>query len=219
MSLMTCYQDFNYWVKDLNTVISLGIINSDCYIYYSNYHCMNKTEIIEIMQWRTTRLAVLSVVCLGMIVFLAPGLIEEAEAAISARATSTVGDFYDIRWQMFEGRFFGTPVHIGPVLTWATIGTSTPWGGGNEVGRVIADIGERGTVVFHFNNPARGENTCRTQVLSGPYQATCTITQGIAATATFRVTSIAQENNNSYCDILNKLGSDQTKAIREKLRC
>ncbi len=69
---------------------------------------MNKTGIIEIMQWRTTRLAVLSVVCLVMMVFLAPSPIEEAEAAISARATSTVGDFYDIRWQMFEGRFFGT---------------------------------------------------------------------------------------------------------------
>jgi hypothetical protein len=178
---------------------------------------MNELSIVKIIQKTPTKFAVLFVLLGSLMAFLIPVLIEEAKAWTPSRATSTAGNFHNVIYQMFEGKFYGSPVHVGPTITWITTGDG--FFGGAERGRVLANIGENGRVVFHFSNPERGANTCLTQVLSGPYQATCNITQGNHATATFRVSPLVQGNENNYCDILNKFGGEQTRAIREKLNC
>ena len=52
---------------------------------------MNEYDILGILQKRPTQLTMLSVVIVGMMVFLLPSLIEEAKATVTARATSTAG--------------------------------------------------------------------------------------------------------------------------------
>ena len=49
---------------------------------------MNKAGVIEFMNKRATQLAMLSVVFVGMMLFLAPSLIEEAQARTTASVTS-----------------------------------------------------------------------------------------------------------------------------------
>jgi hypothetical protein len=54
---------------------------------------MNKTDLVEIMQKRTTQLTVLSAAFVGIMIFLVPALIEEADTRINAKATSIIGPF------------------------------------------------------------------------------------------------------------------------------
>ncbi len=54
---------------------------------------MNKTELVEMMQRKTTKLAVLSVVFVGMTVFLVPGLIEEADATFKLKLLQLLAPF------------------------------------------------------------------------------------------------------------------------------
>ncbi len=65
---------------------------------------MNKTDIIEIMSKRTTKLAVLSVVFVGMMVLLVPALVQESQALTTATAVSQVGQFSDVKAQIFSGQ-------------------------------------------------------------------------------------------------------------------
>jgi hypothetical protein len=156
---------------------------------------------------------------MGMMVFLVPGLIEEADAITSGIATSTAGPFSNVKWILEEGNWTFTPkLDEKGNLVWETRGKGWPLSG-TERGYVFADVGQHGKVQFLFNNPASGRNDCYA-VANGPIQATCHIPpRGSIVTATYTVTPKGQENDNSYCDIINKFGSDQTKVIREKLRC
>jgi hypothetical protein len=199
--------------------MSRGIINSHCYIAISKQWCMNKAYILKMMQKRTTKLAVFFVLAGVMMVFLVPMLIEEAQAATASRATTNTGSFSNISWHLFEGRWTLIPSLDRGGIAWSTIGPNTPFGGGNERGVVEANVGQSGKVQFHFSNPGRGANTCSAIVVSGPISATCHITQGDFATATYSVISISQENNNKHCDILDKYSGQYAKLIREKLHC
>jgi hypothetical protein len=185
---------------------------------------MNKTEAVEMLQRRTTKLAVFSAVFVGIMVVLVPILIEEADARITATAITLDGLSYtNVRGEMFLGKFVSGPTIVGPNIKWVTMGSGII-GGGNEWGKVIAFVeGPRlggGTVEFQFFNPARGENTCSTKVDGGgSIGASCNITQEVHATASYRVFSTSGENDNIYCNILNKFGGDQIKVIRDKLNC
>jgi hypothetical protein len=180
---------------------------------------MNKIEIVELMQRRTTKLAVLSVVFVGMIVFLVPTLVEEADAIITAKATSTAGPFSNVLGYLEEGLWTAKPkLDNEGNLFWVTRGKGWPFPG-TERGYVFADVGQYGKVQFLFNNPASGQNDCYA-VASGPIQATCHIPpRGSIVDATYTVSPKGQENGNSYCEILNKYGGEKTKDIREKLHC
>jgi hypothetical protein len=61
---------------------------------------MNKTDIVEIMQRRIAQFMVLSVVFVGMMVFLVLTLIEEAQARIDASVFTLVGPFPDVKGEM-----------------------------------------------------------------------------------------------------------------------
>ena len=75
-------------------------------------------------------------------------------------------------------------------------------------------------VYFGFNNPISGQNTCTPLADPGPLKVTCQIPpRGNTVTATFEVSFRNQNDGNSYCDLIDTFGGEQTKAIREKLRC
>ena len=167
------------------------------------------------MQKRTTKLIVFFVALVGMMIFLVPAIVQESQALITATAVSQVGHFSDVKVQMFSGQLALAPRVVGPVIGWMTTGSLD----GNERGIVSAKVAG-GEVHFVFNNPARGDNTCQSAVTPpGSIQATCHISQGTYASATFEVSNRNQGNDNNYCDILNNFGSEKTKAIREKLNC
>jgi len=182
---------------------------------------MNKTYIVEINSKRTTKVAVLSVVIVGMMVVLVPMLIDEADAITSGIATSTAGPFSNVGWSLQAGYWTYTPqLDKDGNLIWETRGTGWPFPG-DERGFVYATVGKYDKVFFYFNNPSSGTNTCSTIVGVGLIQASCHIpSRGSIVTATYSVSPKSQESNNEYCDILNKFdGIDQSSVIREKLHC
>jgi hypothetical protein len=183
---------------------------------------MNKTVIVEIMQKRTTILVVLSAVFAGVMVFLVPMLVDEADARINAKATSLIGPFSNVKVDLFAGKFWTSPRQPSPnVVTWETWG-GPPFGGGSEIGRFSADVGGQGDrISVDFANPrfGGGPNTCDPGQPHFNFRVTCHISSGLYSSLTIIVSPRVQQNDNSYCDILNKFASDQTKAIREKLRC
>ncbi len=178
---------------------------------------MTESYLVKTMQKRTTKLIVFFVALVGMMIFLVPAIVQESQARITATAVSQVGHFSDVKGEMFLGRFVSGPTVVGPTITWVT--TSANNGGLNEMGVVSAKVAGV-EVYFVFNNPAGGPNTCQRVVTPpGSIQATCHISQGTYASATFEVSNRNQGNDNNYCDILNNFGSEKTKAIREKLNC
>lgn len=182
---------------------------------------MNKTDIVEIMSKKTTKLALLSVLVVGMMVFLIPMVAEEVDARINAKATSLIGPFSNVKVELSRGSFWQSPSQPFPnVVTWVTWG-GCPFGFCTEIGRFTANVGPGLPEVFvTFANPSSGPNTCSASDHIAPYRTTCHITQGISATLTILVTPRVQENINGHCDILTKFdGIEQTGVIREKLRC
>ena len=182
---------------------------------------MNKSDIVDVMPRKTTKLAVLSVVFVGIMVFLVPALIEEADAITSGIATSTAGPFSNVGWSLQAGYWTYTPqLDKDGNLIWQTRGAGWPFPG-DERGFVYATVGKYDRVFFYFNNPSSGTNNCSTVVGVGLIQASCHIpSRGSIVTATYSVSPKGQENNNGYCDLLDKFGDiDQSKAIREKLHC
>ena len=177
---------------------------------------MNEFSFAKMIQKSTTKLAAFFIVIAGMMVFLVPGLIEEADARTTATVLSHVGSFSDVESHLFAGRFNLPLASYGPAIAWQTTGTST---NGNERGVISAKVNGF-DVDFVFNNPASGRNTCDATVSpSGPIHATCHITQRNSATTTFEVSNRGQENDNIYCNILNRFDGEQTRDIREKLNC
>ena len=178
---------------------------------------MTESDLVKTMQKSTTKIIVFFVMLVGVMIFLVPATVQESQARITATAVSQVGQFSDVKGEMFLGRFVSGPTLVGPTITWVT--TSANNGGLNEMGVVSAKVAGV-EVHFVFNNPARGANTCQAAVNpSGPIHATCHISQGPYASATFEVANRNQGNDNNYCDIITKFGGEQTKAIREKLNC
>jgi hypothetical protein len=122
---------------------------------------MNKTDIIEIMSERITKLVLFSIVFVGMMVVLVPMLVEEVDARINAKATSLAGPFSDVRVVLTSGSFWTSPRQPAPnIVTWETWG-GPPFGGRSEIGSMSATVGsERFTV--HFSNPrlGGGPNSC-----------------------------------------------------------
>jgi hypothetical protein len=120
--------------------------------------------------------------------FIVPAITEKALALTSGNAYLDIeGKFYNVRGHLSAGVFlrpFGYPRILpgGDIITWATGGTGIY---GNEGGYVSAHVvGLSPEVFFHFSNPAKGRNTCAGVP---PSIVTCTITQGIHATATYHV--------------------------------
>jgi len=151
---------------------------------------MNKTDIEEIMSKRTMRLVLISVVVVGMIVVLVPGLIEEAEARTKAIVYnySTFGPFFsNVKGFLDAGKWVETPNIFGPGLSWITKGSG--FFGGDEKGRVLADLGPGRHVTFHWSNPSSGDNTCSVQ-WTGRVSASCQITQGPIAEVIYRIQAI-----------------------------
>ena len=178
---------------------------------------MTESDLVKTMQKSTTKIIVFFVTLVGVMMFLVPATVQESQARITATAVSQVGQFSDVKGEMFLGRFVSGPTLVGPTITWVT--TSANNGGLNEMGVVSAKVAGV-EVYFVFNNPAGGPNTCQAAVNpSGPIHATCHISRGNSASATFEVVNRNQGNDNNYCDIITKFGGEQTKAIREKLNC
>jgi hypothetical protein len=129
-------------------------------------------------------------VLVGMM-FLVPAMSQKAHASIDARAISSVGRFSNASWDLSAGRFILPPIielqleHL--TLIWVTIGNGF-FGGGDERGYVAAEVPGHFKFYFDFFNPAKGPNTCEVSPDSyGPIHATCTITQGVHARATYQV--------------------------------
>ncbi|MDF0682412.1 MAG: hypothetical protein P0116_15760, partial [Candidatus Nitrosocosmicus sp.] len=198
-------------------VIFRSIINSDCYNSNLTYKCMYESSFPKILQNNNTKLAMLSAVFVGIMVFLVPELVEDAQARIEATASTTAGPFSNVAGQLIDGDWRTQPRLVGPIIFWETTGSGIF--GGSERGIVTANVGLFGQVTFVFSNPSRGANTCETVVNSGPFQGSCTITQGNSAQAVFHVYPQAQQSESSYCGILNKFGSEHTEVIRDKLNC
>ena len=184
---------------------------------------MNKTDIVEIMSNKTTKLAAIFVlVGAMMMVFMVPMVSENADARTNVHAKSTAGPFSNIKVQLFAGKFVFGPIHYPPdQVRWETWGGNFPVGGGSEFGRFSANVGgPNNIVVIDFANPARGPNTCKVLEVHGGIDAKCTISGGNWAIADFTITPRVQQADNKHCDIIDKIGGiEQTNVIREKLHC
>jgi hypothetical protein len=159
-----------------------------------------------------------------MMVFLIPGLVEEAEAVVHGKASVSLGTtFSDLVSSKNDGRFTSGPriVEKGMQIVWFTAGSSLL--GDNEKGWVTTNVKQAGKVIdrvyFGFSNPISGQNTYTPLADPGPLKITCQIPRGNTVTATFEVSFRNQNDGNSYYDLLDTFGGEQTKAIREKTRC
>jgi hypothetical protein len=142
------------------------------------------------------RLWILTVIfaLVGMMVIV-PAIAEKALATIdaTARLSASQSVFTNVRGHLYAGMFDPPPIIRSPKeITWATFNPIY----GNERGYVVATtVGFEphyfsGVTTFHFNNPARGDNTCDTELSStlSPYLvASCHITAGVRAVATYTV--------------------------------
>ena len=143
------------------------------------HKCSNKRNVLSVM-----------FVLVGMMLFLVPATTEKALAMIFAVAETPICCFSSIKYHMYEGRFLIPPLFPNrDEIEWVTIGSASPFGGGNERGYVVADVGPHHIPIsFHFFNPARGPNTCG---VDPPFRGTCTITQGVRASASYHVTYLS----------------------------
>jgi len=150
---------------------------------------MNKAGVIEFMNKRATQLAMLSVVFVGMMLFLAPSLIEEAQARITASVTSDKPMKGGASDRLYSGVWVDAPViHDGGLtMSWISAGEI---GDGNEKGWVGVYIGNWDKIGMGFENPAKGENTCYINNSNSNqeiYDVSCTITQGNFAKVTYEI--------------------------------
>lgn len=176
---------------------------------------------VEIMSKKNMKLALLSIIVVGMMIVLVPMIIREVDARINAKATSLIGPFSNVKVELNRGSFWQSPSQPSPnVVTWVTWG-GCPFGFCTEIGRFTANVGPGLPEVFvTFANPSSGPNSCSVSDHIAPYRTTCHITQGNSASLTIIVTPRVQENIIGHCDILNKFGGiEQTEVIRDKLRC
>jgi hypothetical protein len=181
---------------------------------------MNEFCLVKMMQKNSVKLTMLSVI-VGMMIFLVPILTEKADARTTATATmSGCCFFYDVRGHMTLGKFVVPPTtQAGPIIKWVTAGNL--FLGGSEVGSVTANVrfgNVQGSVEFKFSNPHIGSNTCDVKTF-GQIKATCSISRGDFATATYHVSPLVQGNDNNACNILNKFDGEHTKVIRDNLIC
>jgi hypothetical protein len=191
---------------------------------------MNKSDIVEIMSKKTSKLAVLSVLFVGMMAFLVPALIDKADARTAVTITSTAGPFYNTDVHLVNGKFWSSPSYIPRefpmVVKWISWGGGII-GGGDELGRFtgtvnLPGIGPDPRVSFEYFNPTfNGGNECKVTRADFPLVATCHIPpNGWSVSATFTVSHRNQVGDNNYCDIQAQSGGfEQTEKIREKLRC
>lgn len=191
---------------------------------------MNNTDIVEVMSKKTAKLALLSAVFVGILVFLVPALIDEADARTAVTITSTAGPFYNTDVHLVNGKFWSAPSYIPReipmVVKWISWGGGII-GGGDELGRFTGTVNLPGNgpdprVSFEYSNPTfNGKNECKIIRADFPLVATCHIPpNGWSVSATFNVSHRNQVGDNNYCDILDQSrGIEQTEVIREKLHC
>ncbi|WP_148686424.1 hypothetical protein [Candidatus Nitrosocosmicus hydrocola] len=151
---------------------------------------MNKTDVVNIFDKRTMKLAVIPLVFVGMMVLLAPLLMGEADARTEATAIAWPPwgpKFTNLEWHLEAGKWIQTPqiLQDGRFITWATAGSG--FFGGDERGSVLADFGPGRHVTFSWSNPSSGDNTCKIQWHGLVDAYPCVITQGPYAVATFTV--------------------------------
>ena len=151
---------------------------------------MDIPHIDKFIQGSSTKIAVLSVIVVGVMVFLVPHLVEEAQAVITATAVSTVGPFADIWSHMVYGKFFIGPGHVGPVIAWGSEGGR--YEGGVVQAKVIYDNPRNyALATFWFSNPPSGyDNSCTAGIMfNDNLKAACHIDpRGDNPSATFSVT-------------------------------
>ena len=182
---------------------------------------MNKTDIVEIMSMKTTKLAVLSAAFALMMVFLVPVLTEEAQANVNAESSLPPGlrfSSLSVGLQVDEGRSRGPPVNYGQYIAWGTI-PSVP--SGPEKATLSAWVDNFGRIYFSFNKPTSGEPTCEVKFSdSSRLRGSCNFLQ-IESGPTFvnfEVQFKRQQNTDYLCDFLAKFGGlEQTKIFSKKL--
>jgi hypothetical protein len=132
---------------------------------------------------------------LAGMMFIVPAMTEKALATIdaTARLYASESAFINVRGHLYAGIFDPPPIlRSSKEIVWGTFNVIY----GNERGYVDATIVGfqphyfSGVATFHFNNPARGPNTCDTALSPtlSPYLVTsCHITRGVHADATYTV--------------------------------
>jgi len=143
---------------------------------------MNESEIVETMKRKHTKLVVPSVIFVGMMVFLIPAVVGQTEARTEALVQtyyiSSDPKFSDIKGILDAGKWIQKPTIRGDGwgIKWTTVGSGVF--GGDEKGRVLAAIGDKRHVTFHWSNPDSGKNTCSAQWTGLIHSVKCEISQG-----------------------------------------
>lgn len=191
---------------------------------------MNETDILEVTQKQSIQLTILSVVFVGlMMVFLVPSLTEEAQAFITAKVYTPPDPFGldNFVGTMEKGDFIKKPGYDDwshHVVTWIT----APDIFLSDKGKVTADmimgntthVFNLGKVMFIFELPTVGSNSCDAKSTNPKYPVECWISGGYDAKLFYSIYDGPHQNNNNHCDILNKFeGFKGAKIIREKLHC
>ena len=151
---------------------------------------MSESLIARTIQKSTTKLAVF--VLLGtMMIFLVPMIAEKADARtigyVQVNRIMSDPPFSNVKGILDAGKWIQHPKLLGTGwgIEWITAGSGLF--GGDEKGRILADVGPGRHVTLHWSNPDRGDNTCSAQ-WTGPIDTvTCSITDGPVAYAKYVV--------------------------------
>jgi hypothetical protein len=142
---------------------------------------MNESLIVETIQKSTTRWTMLILVGI-MMIFLVPMIAEKADALttgfVQLDSLLRVDKFSNVKGTLDAGKWRQTPQLVGNGwgIEWVTTGSGVF--GGDEKGRISADLGGNKHVTLHWSNPARGDNTCSGH-WTGPINSIrCSISDG-----------------------------------------
>jgi hypothetical protein len=146
---------------------------------------------LEIMTTKNVFSFTLIFVLAGIII-LVPNMTEKVLATINAKLFNEIPGQPTLKLvgsHLDKGAWVSTPsetaTHSTPA-TWATKGTGII--GGDERGTVTYELqGTHVLVTVFFENPTSGSNHCDINRADPPLTATCSITQGNHATATYIV--------------------------------
>jgi hypothetical protein len=161
--------------------------------------CVNKCRWILKTDYNKQTIVLSVMFLLVATMFIVPVITEKALASINAGAISFIGPWSNASWDLSAGRFVLPPIaqvveHQRYTLIWVTTGSGL-FGGGDERGYVAAYT-DHFKFYFDFFNPRKGPNTCEVSPDGyGPIHATCTITQGVHARATYQVFRVSSSSS------------------------
>lgn len=151
---------------------------------------MNESLFVRMLQKSFTKLAVFALVG-TMMIFLVPMISEKAYAEtvgyVQVWNIFSNDKFSNVKGILDAGKWRQTPHIIGNGwgIEWVTTGSG--FFGGDEKGRILANLGTNKHVTLHWSNPSSGANTCSAQ-WNGPINSIqCEISQGSFATLRYIV--------------------------------